>query len=239
MPNIRIDLNHAPLDGETVSFKAPCNASEITGLIAYYLDGSGEEVSQEFTLNDANGNDIGMIDGIFAEGAIVKVILDTDLSNAFVQNPDTNAYLESRFTDLENKASPFTEDADHPGCYYRMVNGVKEWVNPPALVGEEFRTTERYNGKPVYVRLNSGIALPSNTYNSVALLWDYCRIIEIHGFDTATGAYFPTDNFNGDAGKKVDVCTYNGGYHIRIFTNFSASSSKTIYVFTKYYKTTD
>ena len=103
MANIRIDLNHAPLDGETVSFKAPCNASDITGLVVYHPDENGREVSQEFTLNDANGNDIGSIDNIFAEGAIVKVILDTDLNNAFVQNPDTNAYLEGRFDALDAK----------------------------------------------------------------------------------------------------------------------------------------
>ena len=136
-------------------------------------------------------------------------------------------------------AAPAVESTEYPGCYYRMVGDVKEWLNPPALVGEEFRTTERYNGKPVYVRLNSGIAFPSNTYQSVALLWDYCRIIELHGFNTETGAYFPTDNFNGNAGQKVDICTYNGGYHIRIYTNFNASSNKTNYVLAKYYKTTD
>ena len=28
-----------------------------------------------------------------------------------------------------------------------------EWVNPPLNPGVEYRTTERYNGKPVYVKL--------------------------------------------------------------------------------------
>ena len=101
MANIRIDLNHAPLDGETVAFKAPCNASEITGLKVYYKNDSNVTVSKEFTLNDANGNDIGVVNNIFAKGAIVKVILDTDVNNAYVQNPDTNSYLEGRFS---NKA---------------------------------------------------------------------------------------------------------------------------------------
>lgn len=103
MANIRIDLNHAPLDGETVSFKAPCNASDITGLVIYYQNESNQTVSKEFTLNDANGGDIGVLDNVFAEGAIVKVILDTDQSNAFVQNPDTNTYLEGRFDGKADK----------------------------------------------------------------------------------------------------------------------------------------
>ena len=28
-----------------------------------------------------------------------------------------------------------------------------EWINPPAIQGYEFRTTERWNGKPVYTKL--------------------------------------------------------------------------------------
>lgn len=36
---------------------------------------------------------------------------------------------------------------------YRIVNGVKEWVNPPMEPGVEYRTTELWNGKPVYRQL--------------------------------------------------------------------------------------
>ena len=38
------------------------------------------------------------------------------------------------------------------GCYYYLVNGKKEWINPPMEVGVEYRTIERRNGKPVYTR---------------------------------------------------------------------------------------
>ena len=35
-----------------------------------------------------------------------------------------------------------------------------EWVNPPLIPGVEYRTTERYNGKPVYVNtVNCGAAV--------------------------------------------------------------------------------
>ena len=38
-----------------------------------------------------------------------------------------------------------------------------EWVNPPMALGEEYRTTERYQGKPVYVqRISFNGALPAN-----------------------------------------------------------------------------
>ena len=105
MANIRVDLNHTPLDGEAIAFKAPCDASNITGLNIYYVDAAGATVSQEFTLADANGGDLGVLDRIFAEGAIVKVLLDTDTHRAFVQNADTNAYLEGRFDGKQDKIS--------------------------------------------------------------------------------------------------------------------------------------
>lgn len=47
-------------------------------------------------------------------------------------------------------AAPAEADASYPSCYYRMVNGVKEWINPPMQLGIEYRTTERWNGKAVY-----------------------------------------------------------------------------------------
>lgn len=46
----------------------------------------------------------------------------------------------------------YVESADHPGCYYRIVDGETEWVNPPLVNIIEYRTTERWLGKPVYVR---------------------------------------------------------------------------------------
>lgn len=49
------------------------------------------------------------------------------------------------------KVAPAEESADHPGCYYRTVDGEAEWINPPLELGNMYRTTERYNGKPVYV----------------------------------------------------------------------------------------
>lgn len=46
---------------------------------------------------------------------------------------------------------PLVEDANYPGCYYRTVNGKKEWINPPMVEENGYLTTERHNGQPVYV----------------------------------------------------------------------------------------
>ena len=51
--------------------------------------------------------------------------------------------------------APAIEDETYSGCYYRMVNGETEWINPPLVAGEVYRTTERWNGKAVYTVLTS------------------------------------------------------------------------------------
>lgn len=57
----------------------------------------------------------------------------------------------------------FTEDSTYTGCYYRMVNGIREWFNPPMVLGTEYRTTRRYKGSPVYVMAVNVGTMPSST----------------------------------------------------------------------------
>lgn len=97
--NVRVNLNYPIYDGAEIVFKAPCDASEVTGLIVYYPGDAGV-VSSEFAFADAHANDLGNIDALFAAGAVVKVIIDTDTNMAFVQNAVTNAYLEERFAGI-------------------------------------------------------------------------------------------------------------------------------------------
>lgn len=100
MSNIRVDLNTPIQDGTEVVFRSPVDCSQVTGLVVYYDGGS-----QEFAFADAHGNNVGDIDHLFAENVAVKVILDVTTSMAFVQNADTNAYLEGRFQELDDKVS--------------------------------------------------------------------------------------------------------------------------------------
>ena len=99
--NIRVDLNTPIHDGREVVFRSPVDCSQITGLILYYPE-NGITVSKEFAFTDAHGNDVGDIDHLFAENVVVKVILELATNKAFVQNADTNAYLEGRFAELED-----------------------------------------------------------------------------------------------------------------------------------------
>ena len=107
--NIRVDLTTPIKDGTEVVFRSPVDCSQITGLIVYFTD-NGITASQEFALADAHGNNVGDIDHLFAENVVVKVILDVEHGMAFVQNADTNAYLEGR---LDGKADgvPYAKSA--------------------------------------------------------------------------------------------------------------------------------
>lgn len=97
--NVKVNLDYTIYDGAEIVFKAPCDASRVTGLIVYYPNGT-EEMSSVFTFADAHTNDLGNIDNLFVAGAVVKVILDTETNMAFVQNAATNAYLEGRFAGI-------------------------------------------------------------------------------------------------------------------------------------------
>lgn len=97
--NIRVDLQHNIYDGREVVFRSPVDCSQVTGLIVYYPE-NGVTTSREFAFTDAHGNNVGDIDHLFSEDVVVKVILDLTASKAFVQNADTNAYLEGRFEEI-------------------------------------------------------------------------------------------------------------------------------------------
>ena len=65
-------------------------------------------------------------------------------------------------------ALPAIESTDYPGCFYRMVGEVQEWLNPPMVIGVEYRTTERYNGKPVYWKSFNFGNLPNATLKLIS-----------------------------------------------------------------------
>lgn len=96
MSNIRVDVRYTIKDGSELKFRSPVDCSAITGLIVYYPGEDGNTTSKVFALADAHGNNVGNIDHLFAENVVVKVILDVTTSMAFVQNADTNAYLEEQ-----------------------------------------------------------------------------------------------------------------------------------------------
>lgn len=54
-----------------------------------------------------------------------------------------------------------------------------EWENPPMVIGQEYRTTERQNGKPVYVKcLNLG-NLANNSYSFVEIGSTFSEMVDV------------------------------------------------------------
>ena len=99
--NVRVNLTTPITDGTEVVFRSPVDCSQVTGLVVYYDGGS-----KEFAFADAHGNNVGDIDHLFAENVVVKVILDVTTGMAFVQNADTNAYIERTFVKTVNGIAP-------------------------------------------------------------------------------------------------------------------------------------
>ena len=103
MANIRIDLEATVINGQALTFKSPADCSQVTGLVIYYPEGD-TTTSKAFKFVDAHGVDVGGgTISLFAENVLVKVVLDIDDGKAYVQNADTNAYLEGK---LAEKYSP-------------------------------------------------------------------------------------------------------------------------------------
>ena len=98
MAQIRIDLNEPLLNGMDIKFQAPCDCTGITGLIVFYPNGDDDSYDNKtFVFKDAHGNVLTGIGNLFVRGSIVKVIVDTVDGIAYLQNADTNGYLEGKF----------------------------------------------------------------------------------------------------------------------------------------------
>ena len=91
MANIRVSSICPIYNGMPVTFKAPCDCTAVEGLTVSY-----ESTGYTFTFKDAHGNTLTGLGNLFSQGALVKAILDTENGFAYLQNADTNGYLENR-----------------------------------------------------------------------------------------------------------------------------------------------
>ncbi len=59
-------------------------------------------------------------------------------------------------------------DETFPDCKYILSGDEREWINPPMVLNTEYRTTERFEGKAVYVKVIDCGTLPNDTTKRVA-----------------------------------------------------------------------
>lgn len=169
------------------------------------------------------------------EQKLTASILDDDPYQSPHTGPEIDAAIDRAKAGgdiditLQNKLGG-VESADHPGCYYRMVGSVVEWFNPPMELGDEYRTTERYLGKPVYVKVVDCGNLPASGLKNIAHGIANCKPIHVYGemsngntLPYTTGTYF--------------YISADGDYiQIYVTGNLSGQTAKATI---KYTKTTD
>ena len=92
MARIKVQLNHEIIDGQPITFVAPCDCSDTEGLRVRYPGGV-----KDFIFKDSHGNDLSGIGELFLSGAYVRVLVNTVNGYAYIQNADTNKYIEDTF----------------------------------------------------------------------------------------------------------------------------------------------
>lgn len=158
-----------------------------------------------------------------------------DRGDAFTYDDFTEEQLAALKGDKGDPGvSTEIEDETYPGCYYRDRDGVKEWLNPPMVLGEEYRTTERHQGAVVYTKCVDFGALPAASSKSVSIGVTSSQIVSI-SFSFCNSSYFGMFPFLSASGA------VNARYHVNssgycVVNTFSDVSSYTGKVEIKYIK---
>ena len=119
-----------------------------------------------------------------------------------------------------------------------LYNGAwSEWecVNPPMVEGVEYRTTERYKGKPVYAKLKSLGAMPNAATKTFYTLAENVDNLVFAELTLDKGESRCIDN------KFTDLKWYIGCYSSP-YIEYSCTTDKSAYtgfLLMKYTKTTD
>lgn len=124
------------------------------------------------------------------------------------------------------------------GAREKRLNVWGDWehTNPPMELGIEYRTTERYLGKPVYVKLFDCGTIPAQgTHKDLVFSPDADSIVSVTAYSPRRGTTLPYYDANGVR----YAITGTGGNSVMIW-NYSESLTDTnVHALIKYAKTTD
>ena len=207
MALIKIELSAPPIDGMDIKFQAPCDCAEATGLLVTYPEGS-----QEFTFRDCHSNNLANLDALFGDGAYVKVMLDVQRGHAYLQNADTNGYLEAK---IDTKAS-FTQIWENAALHSSYATFVEQdipldWKKFDALLIDHAESA-------MWTALRSTHAIAGSTEGFVIGTGSSWRYVTF----TNTGLHFGRGQLNGN--NNDDYCIPYRIYGIN-FGGGGASSS--------------
>ena len=85
MGKIKVNLNYPLANGKQISFYTPCESEDTQGLIINDV---------EYALVDADGASVVDTPNLWNRGALMSVIVDTVNMRAYIQNANSNSYLE-------------------------------------------------------------------------------------------------------------------------------------------------
>lgn len=131
--------------------------------------------------------------------------------------------------------------ADTIGTAPNNSFGPWEWVNPPMQLGVEYRTTERYLGKPIYCKVVDCGNLPNAGRKAVSIgVSGLEKVIDVSGcaIDASNNDFYsiPVTDFNSSV---HNVGLYATGSQTIVMTTQSDRSMYNAYVKVRYTKTTD
>lgn len=111
-----------------------------------------------------------------------------------------------------------------------------EWVNPPMYPNTEYRTTERYNGKPIYTAVVS-LELGSSATSTATLPSIPVDVVSISGTAISseyTGIeMFPIFTLAGAVGAKVFINQNTGVVSAKTYADYSGYTATIIVKYTK------
>lgn len=162
------------------------------------IDGHSHSVfDEDIYMSDSRIRDVAdpiLRSDVATKGFVEDFSIEGSTYVAVDENNDGNIILRPYVPLVDDFA---IEDETNQGCYYRLVNGEIEWVNPPMIFDTEYRTTERYNGKVVYVKhINLG-ACPALTTTTYGDKW-----VDI-GISHSNGLSFEASCIYTETGKQL------------------------------------
>lgn len=231
--------------------------------IASQVDGVYNKTEVDTLL--ANKAPAGYVQGVYniSNGDSLDAILDTvygNMPNNFAQVVEIadnvgvawgggNYFAVIKRTSAEYGVVDFVSHVNNGTALRKArVNGVwcpLEWVNPPMALGKEYRTTERWKGKPVYAIAFVFGELPNAStkikYAPAAKNVDEIIACGGCGADYSLPNLYPVSSYNSFSIYDIKLAaalSSNGGIACIIGTGMDFSSQKAT-VWVKYTKTTD
>ena len=111
-------------------------------------------------------------------------------------------------------------------CVRHFYNNWTEWeyINPPMKPGVEYRTIERWNGKPVFTKLVDCGAMPNSTNKNVSCLMPSMTVIDYEVVMVKSGLTLKLPYFDTNGAMQARAVCNTSSSVIQILTKSDMSS---------------